>query len=395
MTTTEVGEQVGTQDRAVAQADDENVADPVDAAIAAQAPEILNRLNHDFEDSVLLVGRVLGSVPGATAAEVTALDRAGIDVMVTEPQGPQWRRLDFLEPVSDPVALSGELINLVLRAREVSGEEGLTSAEREIQEAGGFRTFLGEVVAVRECSPHLREVTVRGDDLRGLALPGPDAFVYLLLPPPGRSDLTIDGDFTWEAYRQMAEAERPVGAYYTVRRCRPEVGEVDLQMVLHGDAGPAGSWAAKAAAGDPVALWGPRTSFEPPATTEWYLLVADETGLPATAAILESLPEGTVARVFAEVASGVERQELPVSPSFEVMWLHRDGAPAGTTSLLADAVRAMAWPGGAAYAWGGGESRTMASMRRYLRHDVGLDRESVSLIAYWRHANHADEPDED
>ena len=38
----------------------------------------------------------------------------------------------------------------------------------------------------------------------------------------------------------------------------------------------------------PVALWGPRTGFEPAAETDWYLLVADETGLPAVAAILAS-----------------------------------------------------------------------------------------------------------
>ena len=29
---------------------------------------------------------------------------------------------------------------------------------------------------------------------------------------------------------------------------------------------------------------------------------------------------------------------MPASPTFEVTWLHRDGAPVGTTTLLADAV---------------------------------------------------------
>ena len=194
----------------------------------------------------------------------------------------------------------------------------------------------------------------------------------------------------------MPDADKPVGAYYTLRRWRPEVHELDMLFVLHGDTGPASAWAARARPGDPVALWGPRTAYAPPAGTDWYLLVADETGLPAVASILESLPEGTVARVFAEVDNADERQELPDAPSFEVTWLYRDGAQAGTTTLLADAVRALPWPGGTPYVWGGGESRTMTAVRKYVRQEVGLAREQVSLVAYWRHAAHAADPiDED
>jgi NADPH-dependent ferric siderophore reductase len=112
--------------------------------------------------------------------------------------------------------------------------------------------------------------------------------------------------------------------------------------------------------------------------------VADETGLPAVASIMETLPAGTVARVFAEVEGEHEHQELPSSPSFEVTWLHRDGAAPGTTSLLADAVRALPWPAGTPYAWGGGESRAVTAVRRYLRDEVGLRREAVSMTGYWR-----------
>ena len=66
----------------------------------------------------------------------------------------------------------------------------------------------------------------------------------------------------------------------------------------------------RARPGDPVALWGPRTAYAPPAGTDWYLLVADETGLPAVAAILESLPEGTVGP---RVRRGRRRVRAPAS----------------------------------------------------------------------------------
>jgi NADPH-dependent ferric siderophore reductase len=370
-------------------------SDRLAAQLAATAPDVLDRLNVEFEDSVLFVGRVLGECPGATRARVTSVDTRAATMVVTDADGDHLRRIPFGSEVTDPDHLTAELFAFVVSARERSGEDGVTSAERVMQEMSSIRTFLTHVVAVEDVHPHLRRITFGGGDLATFTPAGPDTFLYLLVPPPGRTELTIDQSFTWAAHAEMPEDERPVGAYYTLRRWRPEARELDILCVLHTDAGPASAWAERARPGDPVALWGPRTAYAPPPGTDWYLLVADETGLPAVAAILESLPDGTTARVFAEVASEDERQQLPESPSFEVTWLHRDGAPPGTTTLLADAVRAMPWPGGTPYVWGGGESRTMTQVRRYVRRDVGLDRAAVSLVAYWRHAAHAGDPDDE
>jgi len=215
---------------------------------------------------------------------------------------------------------------------------------------------------------------------------GPDSFLYVLAPPPGRDELTIDATFSWEHYESMAVADRPIGAYYTLRQWRPEVSELDMWFVLHGDQGAASAWAGRAKPGDPVALWGPRTAYNPPADTDWYLLSGDETGMPAIATILETLPPSSTVRAFIEVNGHDDHVPLVESPTFDVTWLHRGDQPAGTTTLLADAVKAMAWPGGAPYVWGGGESRSMTAIRKYVRHQVGLEREAVSLVAYWRHA---------
>jgi NADPH-dependent ferric siderophore reductase len=260
-----------------------------------------------------------------------------------------------------------------------------------IAETSPIRTFLSSVVAVEDVHLHLRQITFGGGDLATFSPAGPDTFLYVLLPPTGRDELTIDRGFTWSGYEEMAEQDRPVGAYYTLRRWRPERQEIDVLFVLHGDTGPASAWASRARPGDPVALWGPRTAYDPPAGTDAYLLVADETGLPAVAAILESLPEGTPVRVVAEVDDPDERQALPAAPSFEITWVYRHGAPAGTTTLLPDAVRALPRPSGMTYVWGGGESRSMTAVRRYVRHEVGLSRAQVSLVAYWRHRDHAED----
>ena len=248
-----------------------------------------------------------------------------------------------------------------------------------------IRTFLTEVAAIRDIHPHLRQITFRGGDLDTFAPAGPDTFLYLLVAPPGRTELGIDQSFTWEAHARMPEEDKPVGAYYTLRRWRPDTCELDILMVLHGDAGPASAWAMRAEPGETVALWGPRTAYHPPDGSEHLVLVADETGLPAVAVILEQMPPGTTAHVVAEVDNGTEHQALPSSPDIEVTWLHRHGAEAGTTSLVGDHVRTLRRPERATYVWGGGESRTMTAVRRHVRDTWGLDREAVSLVAYWRH----------
>ncbi len=255
-------------------------------------------------------------------------------------------------------------------------------------------THLTEVVAVREVHPHLRQITFGGGDLATSFQPlGPDCFFYVLLPPPGRTELGIDQRFTWEAHARMPVEDQPVGAYYTLRRWRPEVAELDVLAVVHAEGEPVGhasSWVAQTKPGDRVALWGPRTAYDPPAGTDHLVLVADDTGLPAVAGILEAMPDGTTATVLAEVASEAERQELPERDGVSVQWLHRNGAPAGTTALLADAARALPPFEGTTYVWGGGESRALTAVRRHVRGERGLPREQVSLIAYWRHRDASD-----
>lgn len=260
-----------------------------------------------------------------------------------------------------------------------------------------LRTHLAEVRRAAPLTPGVRRITFAGEDLATYEPLGPDQFLYLMLPPPGRDELTIGRDFDWISFYLMPEEDRPVGAHYTVRHHRPDDGEIDVDFVLHDHPGDVSGWALTAEPGNPVALWGPRTAYQPPADVDSYLLVADETGLPAVAAILEHLAgEGFTGpvRVVAEVADAGEHQPLPVGRDGEIAWLHRDGVAAGLSTQLLDTITARPLLGEVPYVWGGGESRTMTAIRKHVRHTVGLPRTHVSLTPYWRHALHADDPDD-
>lgn len=252
-----------------------------------------------------------------------------------------------------------------------------------------IRTYVTSVARVEQVTPCTRRITVAGGDLARFPSAGADQFVYVLLPPPGRDTLTVGADFTWEQYRKLPEDERPVGAYYTVRSFRPATDrgevEIDLDFVLHGDDGAGSAFASRARPGDPVALWGPRVLHEPPAGADTFLLVADDTAVPALSVLVESYPAGSTVVALAEV-DGPE-EERPVVPgdgvSLELRWLHRRGVAPGRSSALVDAVRALGPVDPGTYCWGGGETQLMSAVRDELRARRGLAADQVCMTGYW------------
>jgi NADPH-dependent ferric siderophore reductase len=99
---------------------------------------------------------------------------------------------------------------------------------------------------------------------------------------------------------------------YTVRRHDPTRAEVDVDFALHDDPGQATRWAADAAPGDKAGFAGPRTHWERDPDADWSLLAADDTGVPAALAILESLPSGH--RAIALLESPTTASASPSTP---------------------------------------------------------------------------------
>ena len=75
---------------------------------------------------------------------------------------------------------------------------------------------------------------------------------------------------------------------YTPRRYDLDTLELDIDFVLHGD-GPASTWAEQAKPGQFLHIGGPRGSMIVPDIFDSYLLIGDETALPAIARRLEGL----------------------------------------------------------------------------------------------------------
>lgn len=361
--------------------------------LAAMAAMLLEHVNEQHDDSLLLLARSLGGQPGATSAQAVGLDRHGLDLTVVSgtPAPPPASepgvrlRLLFPEPIDDPTGAQTAFFGLLTKARAQVGPGPLTALEKELARVAAIKTFLTVVVRVERLGPHFIQVTCADGDLREFEPVGPDSFVYVLAPPAGQQRLSIGRDFSWNDHPDLPEATRPVGAYYTVRRWRPESFEVDLIVEVHAGGGEGCAWAQRVAPGDPVALWGPRQAYEPPQDTDRYLLVGDGTALPAIGGILESLPPDTPVDVIVEVEDPSCELPLLIGPATSVRWLHRGDAPAGRIDELLTAVKEAAVTP-TTYAWGGAESRAITAVRKHLRDERGLPATRVSMTGYWRRA---------
>ena len=242
---------------------------------------------------------------------------------------------------------------------------------------------LARVVAVREVTPHMRRVTLSGGDLARYATDD-NIHVGLVVPPEGHDPVwpTVgkDGLIKWHD-----GPGRPAMRRYTIRRYDPAAGTLDIDFVVHADSGPGSRFGLGAKPGDIVGLLGPGGGgirLE----AEWYLLVGDETALPAIARFLEALPPEARGMALIEVADAAEEQPMDIKAGIDIRWLHRNGAEAGTTTLLADAVRETVFPQEdvGVFAWIACELDGFKAIRAHLRKERGLKKSQHFAVSYWR-----------
>jgi NADPH-dependent ferric siderophore reductase len=299
-----------------------------------------------------------------------------------------------------------------------------------------YRGFRAAVARVERITPHFTRVTFAGDELAGFGTAGLDQRVKVVLPLPGRGFAAFPQGADWYgAWRQLPAEHRNPFRTYTIRAVRPELREVDVDFVTHGDTGPGSAWAGRAQPGDEIVLVGPDELSEDrtigidwrPGDVDTVLLAGDETAAPAICAILESLPDDAAGAALIEVPSADDALPVRAPEGVEVRWLPRradqvhgerlvpavrdwvartcwlrdcaDPASAAaeasrrTLAELAAAADAdgILWDvpegtslDGDCYAWIAGEASLIKTLRRFLVQEAGLDRRQVAFMGYWR-----------
>jgi len=274
-----------------------------------------------------------------------------------------------------------------------------------VERPWAYSAFPVVVAARRTLSPGFVRLTFAGDALENFAPWGADQRIKLVLPFDDGSladfglleEPTPHPSDWYTRWKALPEGERNVLRTYTPAAVRPDRREIDVDFFIHEPAGPASAWAVAAQPGDPAVITGPDQRMGwtgyglhwTPGDATRFLLVADETAYPAARNILRALPEDARADVILEC---VDPADDTVSATIERPAQARvvprgDAQPTGAERAVAEWAAAHgrdAKDNPLFYAWIAGETGTTTRIRRFLTAEVGIPKERVSFLGYWR-----------
>jgi NADPH-dependent ferric siderophore reductase len=251
-----------------------------------------------------------------------------------------------------------------------------------------------EVVRGEQLTPHMMRVVLGGSGFDTF-VPNEltDSYVKLVFVA---EDVDVDGlprPLTLDSFAGLPPEKRPAIRTMTVRRADPAAREITIDIVVHGEHGVAGPWAAAAEPGQPMYLMGPSGAYAPDPAADWHLFAGDESALPAIAAALEALPANATGKAFIEIAGPQDEIPLTAPESVQVNWVYRGGRAdlvgeerAGNHAPLIEAVTTTQWLPGQVHVFIHGEAQAvMHNLRPYIRKERGVDANWASSISgYWR-----------
>lgn len=255
------------------------------------------------------------------------------------------------------------------------------------------RTFTGvyfaQVRETKRVTPHMVRVTFHGEDIKRLPVRGFDQWFRLFLP---REDGTTDFDAVPERfglggylkYLTAKSGTRPPFRNYTIRGHRPDLGELDVDFVAHGDSGVASPWAQRASAGERVAMIDQGRGFDPVDDVDFTFLAGDESALPAIIGIVEQLARDARGLAIIEILAAQDAQPLIAPSGFEIRWLPRADPHDRPGVLALDAVKAFAPKRPEQlHAYLAGEQAFVAESRRHLV-AAGVPKSRIVFTGYWK-----------
>lgn len=223
-------------------------------------------------------------------------------------------------------------------------------------------------VTVKEAihlTPNMRRIVFTGADLADFASPAPDNHVKLFFPQP-------NGDIEKRDYtpRAFDNAARTLTIDFALHEGQHETG-------------PATAWATTAKPGDILQIGGPRGSTIISPSFDWWLLVGDETALPAIARRLAELPPDTRVKAIISVISPADEQTFETQSQCEIIWLHRPTDQAANPVPLLSLLKSIELPKGDGFVWIAAEGQVARAARDYLVNTRGHPLAWTKSSGYW------------
>ena len=218
------------------------------------------------------------------------------------------------------------------------------------------------VTSITPITPKMLRISFTSPELADFESAAPDDHVKLFLPADG--------------------AGEPCMRDYTPRAFDRATGSLTVDFALH-EAGPATAWALNARVGDPLEIGGPRGSMVVPDDFDWYLLISDETGLPAIGRRLEALRPGVPVTTVVVIDDLAEAQRIETRAAWTPRWICRDRDAADDAERLLRVAETLELPPGDGYVWIAAEAKVAKSLRAHFLEERKHPPKWVRASGYW------------
>ena len=175
------------------------------------------------------------------------------------------------------------------------------------------------VETIDRLTPGMLRIIFAGDDLAGFVSAAPDDHVKIFAPAPS------------------GEIER---RDYTPRRYDPQARTLAIDFAVH-DAGPATQWALGARPGDILEIGGPRGSAVVSPDVRRWLLIGDETALPAIGRRIEEATAGNHITSVVAVAGPQEHQSFETHADLTALWAYRPLSAGNDPAALLAVIKSL------------------------------------------------------
>lgn len=226
------------------------------------------------------------------------------------------------------------------------------------------------VSAVEMLTPRMKRITFSTPEFANFESAAHDDHVKLFFQPDGGNALADAGspgvsarDFTPRSFNR---------AQHTLT--------IDFALHVHG---PATMWAHNARVGDPMLIGGPRGSLVVPDDFDWYLLIGDESALPAIGRRLQELRAAVPVTTVVTIADAADRQTLTTAADWRPHWIVRGAGSANDAALVMRTLDGIAFGSGDGFVWIAGETAVARAVRRYIMGPREHPAAWIKAAAYW------------
>tara|TARA_R110002111_G_scaffold37440_3_gene72053 strand:+ start:773 stop:1483 length:711 start_codon:yes stop_codon:yes gene_type:complete len=228
-----------------------------------------------------------------------------------------------------------------------------------------------QVARAENIGPHMRRIILQGDELNDFPTDHESAHFKAVFPRLGQSKPKLG---IYPGFKKWMRS-------YTVRAFDDQTKTLTVDFAVNDHEGLASNWAKGAQVGDYLGVAGPGDAKYPNYYADWHLLIADLTGLPAAAAILEKLPKTAVGFALLQIPTAEDKQTIAAPKGIDLHWVINDNL---NKNALLEQLESLIWPDGNPAVFVAAESSQMNAINKHLKTKSGYKKEQAYTSGYWK-----------